>query len=390
MTPNPQQDFEDLRCCVIVPTYNNAASLGGVLENIRQYSPHIIVVNDGATDNTAYILSRFAPEHLISYPLNRGKGYALRQAFDVAWKAGYEYAITIDSDGQHAPAEMLLLLNCLKENPGAMIVGARNMTQEGIPRKSSFGHKFSNFWFRFETGIELPDTQSGYRLYPLEPISRMKLYTDKYELEIEVLVRLTWKNIPVLHVPVSVKYEPKESRVSHFRPFRDFSRVSVLNVVLVFVTICWILPLKFFSKLNKKDIKQFIQTDLIASHESNTTKVLSVMLGIFMGILPVWGFQMIIALALAYAFRLNKVLVIVAANISLPPLVPIILYVSYKTGGLLMNSPSNLAYDQYFTFEIIQHNVLQYLLGSIVFGVFLALFTGVLSWFLLMFFRRKK
>ncbi len=390
MSQSPQHEFDELNCCVIVPTYNNAARLHEVLLGVQQYTHHIIVVNDGSTDNTSHILHQFAPEHLISYPINRGKGYALRQAFDIAWKAGYEYAITIDSDGQHSPAEMFRLLDCLKENPGAMIVGARNMTQDNIPRKSSFGHKFSNFWFRFETGIELPDTQSGYRLYPLEPISRIKFHTLKFEFEIEVLVRLAWKNIPILHVPVSVKYEPKETRISHFRPLRDFTRISILNIILVCFTICWILPKSFFRKLNKKGIQEFIQNDLIASHESNTTKILSIMLGIFMGISPFWGFQMIIALALAYAFRLNKVLVIVAANISIPPLIPLIIYASYKTGAFLLSSASSLANDQAVTFETIQHNILQYIVGSLVFGVLFAILIGLTSWILLIFLRRIK
>ena len=84
---------------------------------------------------------------------------------------------------------------------------------------------------RFETGIKLEDTQSGYRLYPVEKLPK-RLYTQKFEFEIEVIVRLAWRRVTIEHVPVKVLYDMNE-RVSHFRPFWDFARISVLNTFLV-------------------------------------------------------------------------------------------------------------------------------------------------------------
>ena len=98
------------------------------------------------------------------------------------------------------------------------------MTQEGVPKKSSFGNKFSNFWFWFETGIKLEDTQSGYRLYPLKTIPK-NYFTRKFEFEIEVIVRSAWNGVAVKNVPIKVLYDPSE-RVSHFRPFKDFTRIE--------------------------------------------------------------------------------------------------------------------------------------------------------------------
>jgi len=103
------------------------------------------------------------------------------------------------------------------------------MEQEGIPRKSSFGHKFSNFWFWVETGIKLSDTQSGYRLYPLTELKKIHFFMRKFEFEIEAIVRAAWRGIPVISVPINVVYAPKETRVSHFRPIRDFTRISIMN-----------------------------------------------------------------------------------------------------------------------------------------------------------------
>ncbi len=92
------------------------------------------------------------------------------------------------------------------------------MNQASVPGKSNFGNKFSTFWFRLETGTDVPDTQSGYRLYPVDAMKKMVFFTRKYEFEIEVLVRAAWKGIKVLSVPVSVYYAPKGERVSTFRP----------------------------------------------------------------------------------------------------------------------------------------------------------------------------
>src|ERR1700760_4285817 len=187
----------DRKLCVVIPTYNNAGTLAQIITDVASYTRHIIVVNDGSTDDTAQILQRFPSVQLVSYPVNVGKGWALRKAFKYAVSKGYDYAITIDSDGQHFAKDLPAFIEKSARMPDAFIVGARNMDQANIPGKSSFGHKFSNFWFKVETGIHCPDTQSGFRLYPLHLLKNTKFFTRKYEFEIEVLVRAAWKGIPI-------------------------------------------------------------------------------------------------------------------------------------------------------------------------------------------------
>ncbi|NJK86792.1 MAG: hypothetical protein HC906_13275 [Bacteroidales bacterium] len=92
-----------------------------------------------------------------------------------------------------------------------------------------------NFWFKFLTGIKINDTQTGFRLYPLNRMKGMRFYSGKYEFELESLVRLAWKEVPVISVPIKVFYPPKEERISHFRPFKDFFRISLLNTFFVFI-----------------------------------------------------------------------------------------------------------------------------------------------------------
>ena len=133
---------------VLIPTYNNAVTLEGVLHHVQQYaSSNVLVVNDGSTDGTQEILAKFPDINIVNLPTNKGKGNALRTGFSEARKLGWKYAITIDSDGQHDPADLPKMASMVRENPTAMVMGARDMGQSERPGKSSFGNKFSNFWF---------------------------------------------------------------------------------------------------------------------------------------------------------------------------------------------------------------------------------------------------
>ncbi len=145
---SPGHIFERLKVCLLVPTFNNAKTLEPLLKELEKYGAYIILINDGSTDETEGLVTRFPNVQIISYYPNRGKGYALRQGFRAATEKGYDYAISIDSDGQHFPGDLPLFLEKLESNPGALIIGARNMEQSSVPAKSSFGHRFSNFWYQ--------------------------------------------------------------------------------------------------------------------------------------------------------------------------------------------------------------------------------------------------
>ncbi len=246
------------KVCVLIPTYNNAQTLEEVIQSILPYTQDIIVVNDGSTDQTRDILSRYTQQTTIYHvSRNKGKGNALNTGFKVAYEKGFKYAITIDSDGQHLAEDIPNFLKALVQAPNSLIVGARNMGQENVPGTSNFGHKFSNFWYRFITGIKLPDTQSGYRLYPLEWLQDIRLFTPKYEYEVEILVRAGWRGMNVIPVPINVYYPPKEERVTHFRTITDFARISVLNTLFVIIAIFYIKPKQLFSQLKKKDLENY-------------------------------------------------------------------------------------------------------------------------------------
>ncbi|MEO5996167.1 MAG: DUF2062 domain-containing protein [Chitinophagaceae bacterium] len=378
--------------CIIIPTYNNEATIAAVIKDVNEYCFNIIVINDGSTDDTCSILKSFPFIKLISYEKNIGKGWALRRGLAYATELGYHFAISIDSDGQHFARDLPQFFDRLKTVQDAIIIGARNMDQSTVPGKSSFGNKFSNFWFKVETGISSPDTQSGYRLYPLLLLKGMRFFTRKFEFEIEVLVRAAWKGIKIDSVQVKVYYAPKETRVSHFRPFKDFTRISILNTLLVIVAFLYIKPRDFFRTIfQKKKGKQLIRDQLFNSHQSDHLNAASIAFGVFMGIIPIWGFQLVVAIFLAILFRLNKVLVIVAANISIPPMIPIIIFLSFKAGAYWMGDEQvKIGFSNTITIKSAGNHLKQYIYGSISLAIIAALLFGLLTYILLKIFKRKK
>ncbi len=381
----------ELKCCVLIPTYNNALTLEEVILSVLAYTQHVLIINDGATDATPQILEKFPHLKVLTHQKNKGKGVALRNGFEFARELGYSYCITIDSDGQHHAEDLPKFIQKLEEHPGALIMGARNMEQSSVPGKSSFGHKFSNFWYRVETGINLPDTQSGYRLYPLTALKNIWFFTTKFEFEIEVIVKAAWQGIPVVSVPVRVYYAPKETRISHFRPIPDFARVSLLNTYLVVLAVLWYIPLRFLKLLTVKNTKAFITRHFMNPEESSAKKAIAIGFGVFMGIVPVWGFQLLIGISICHLLKINKAIFITAAHISVAPLIPLVVYLSFYTGGLVLNEPSSLKeFTSLISVQSTSQNFYQYLIGSMVLAVTAGLVFGLFSYFCMLIFRKRK
>lgn len=382
--------FAEQHCCVIIPTYNNQKTLKQVIESTLHYTNHVIVVNDGATDDTSNILEAYKNQiTIVTHSVNTGKGMALRNGFKKALELGYEYAITIDSDGQHFPEDFENFLDKLHHHHGALIIGARNMNSENVPGGSSFGNKFSNFWFKVETGISMPDTQSGYRLYPIKRLQKINFFCTRFEFEIEVIVKAAWRGISVIPMPVKIYYAKGEERVSHFRPTKDFARISLLNTYLVLLAFAWYKPMRFFKGLSPSNIKSFIKKHFFNKEESIAKKSFSVAVGIFFGIIPIWGYQLVSAIAVAYLLKLNKAIVIIAANISMPLLLPFVLIASLRTGEFFFGKEVHLSLDN-ISLEILSQNLYTYIFGACILAVLATVGFGLLTFVTLKIISAKK
>lgn len=390
-TSSLQETMTQLKCCVLIPTYNNHKTLERVITGVLQFTSNILVVNDGSTDTTAEVLEGFSHLVQIHITKNKGKGNALKVGFKKAFELGYEFAITIDSDGQHFPDDIPVFLEALQAEAtkNVLYIGARNMNQEDVPGSSSFGNKFSNFWFWFETGTRLTDTQSGYRMYPLIEIENLKLHTTKFELEIEVIVKASWSGTLVKNLPVKISYDDAE-RVSHFRKGPDFARISVLNTWFVLVALFYIKPRDLYRKFRKKGIRKFLKEDVLHSSDSPKKKALSIALGLLIGLSPIFGFHTITVLALAVLFKLNKVIAFAFSNVSFPPFIPFILYASLKFGTLLTGENLVFSMDEMIeNLGFIKH-LKTYIIGSISLAILAACIFGFISYLIFKIFNRKK
>ncbi len=371
--------------CVIVPTYNNQNTIKAVLQDILAITTHVIVINDGSTDSTEEILNGFTNILKITYADNQGKGHALKLGLNKAIAEGYDYAISIDSDGQHFASDIPKLVAKITKEPEKLIMGSRNMDAEGIPGKSSLGNRISNFWFMAETGIKLSDTQTGFRAYPLEPIKDMRFFTKKFEFEVEVIVRLAWKNVEFSEVPIRVAYP--EERVSHFRPFQDFSRISVLHTIAFILAILFFLPRLLILNFSIKKIGRKLGQEFTKDINHPVKLSAAVGLGLFFGILPIWGFQMIVGFAVASYFKLNRALVLIFSNISLSPMIPIIIFASFEFGALFVNNSIHFYDFGAIGMDSITHHLTQYFIGAVLLAVLFGLSGFLLTWTMITFYK---
>jgi len=205
------------------------------------------------------------------------------------------------------------------------------------------------------------------------------------------MVKASWHHIPITSIPVEVIYPPENERISHYRPFVDFVRISLLNSWLVFISLTFYRPLDFIRKLNRKNINEFFIQNLIKTKDNNFKIVGSIMFGVFMGIIPIWGYQLITAIALAHIFKLNKLIVGVSANISITPMIPVIIYLSYLTGGLVLGTDiSKLPFNAGFSVNLFTDNIKQYFVGSFVFASAASSLIGLFFYIMLLIVRKKQ
>lgn len=234
---------EENEVCAVIPTYQNAKTLLKVVADVHRVVDTVFVVDDGSNDGTAALLDKATgnerPEKVLTHPKNCGKGAALKTGLTYARQQGFRYAVTVDADGQHRADDIPALLKAVEEEPDALAIGSRGLQHENMPAKSTFANRFSNFWFALQTLQRLPDTQSGLRIYPLRRLHGLRWMSARYEAELTLLVFSAWAGVKLLPVPVSVYYPPRDQRVTHFRPGRDFTRISVLNTLLCFLMVVY-------------------------------------------------------------------------------------------------------------------------------------------------------
>lgn len=214
---------------VVIPAYNEVATIRGVVERALSYCGNIIVVDDGSKDGTSAQLDGL-PITLIRHDNNRGKAASLWDGFHLAMFQKAEHVITLDGDGQHAPEDIPLLLAQAEVNPGQIIIGARLADKAVIPFKRYAANRFANFWIAWAAGYHIRDSQSGFRLYPVNLFRALSISTSRHAsfvFESEILIKAAERGIYSQAVKVTTLYPPN-ARPSHFRGVRDIALITCM------------------------------------------------------------------------------------------------------------------------------------------------------------------
>lgn len=302
------------RFLICIPVYNNDETVGQVINESLQLTPHpVLVVDDGSdSDVEAFYKKQHKSDARLTFvrhKKNDGKGVALQTGFKYALENDFTHVVTIDADGQHNAHEIPKLTDAAAQDPFSLVIGDREMSTANVPSSSAFGRAFSNFWVKYETDAKVADSQSGFRCYPLFFLQNMKFFCKKYDFEIEVLIRSIWAGVRIQNIKISVIYFPPEKRITHFHKIKDNVRLTLLNICLIMVS-------------------------LITEQTSPFKSAFAVAIGVFVGVLPVFGLHTIIIIGISFLFRLNFIYLWMGTHISTPPLIPLVVYASDILGKM--------------------------------------------------------
>ncbi|MCJ8328166.1 MAG: glycosyltransferase family 2 protein [Campylobacterales bacterium] len=221
---------------VIVPTLNNDTTIQNVVNDILEHQYKVILVDDGYTNKLENILQDNDDVIILRHAKNQGKGASIITGAKKAKELGYEYFVIMDGDGQHLASQIVKMTKACN-GKDQIIIGARNFNINDVPNASKFGRWFSNFWAKWDTEQNIEDSLSGFRLYPIS-ILDLKIKTYRFDWEMEVLVKHSWKKRIIKEVTIECFYPKAEDRVSHFKKFRDTASIVKVHLRL--------LPFKLF------------------------------------------------------------------------------------------------------------------------------------------------
>ena len=211
-----------LKTCVLIPAYNEEKRVGAVVREVLEYCPDVIVVDDGSPDDTDKVAAE-AGAIVLEHVHNQGKGAALQTGFDYAREHGYDLAITLDADGQHAPSDIPAFLQAYERTHSPVLVGNRMGDVAAMPRLRRFVNRFMSDLLSRVMGQHVPDSQCGFRLYHRSafPAGPYDAHSQRYAAESEILLRLALQGRKIGAVTIQTIYGDEKSKV---RPLADTLR----------------------------------------------------------------------------------------------------------------------------------------------------------------------
>lgn len=213
---------------IIIPAYNEQASIRTIVESVFCFTDKVIVIDDGSTDQTVMQLENL-PVFLLRNLTNQGKGASLMRGFLHLQKLNVRAVICMDADTQHDPHDIPKFIEAMKEYPNHIIIGARIYNTESAPKARRYANLIADFFISWAAGYRIIDTQSGYRLYPYDFLYQglHKLRSQRFTFESEMLIQAVRQGYLPISIPIYSKY-PKNSRPSHYKPLIDSVKITCM------------------------------------------------------------------------------------------------------------------------------------------------------------------
>lgn len=215
---------------VVVPALNEVLRIRDVVTGALAHCDHVIVVDDGSIDGTADAIADL-PVTVLAHAQRKGKGASLRDGFAEAVARGFAGVLTMDGDGQHDPDDLPRLLAAANRHPGHIVIGARLRKRAQAPTYRRLANQFGDWGIAWATGYQVADSQSGQRFYPAAVIALEDVPGEDFVFEAQIVISAAQRlGTRCVSVPIESRYqasgEPQHFRASHFRPLRDFTRIT--------------------------------------------------------------------------------------------------------------------------------------------------------------------
>jgi len=317
----------DPNVIIVTTVYNQAGSLPDIINRALAVHHQVLVVDDGSSDGSADELADLSAR-VIRHEQHLGKGAAIRTAAGAARGMGMTHIVTMDADGRHDPTDFNAFRKAIGECTDAVIIGRRHFQAHSIPGRLKRQRRWSNFWFRLQTGIRLADACCSFRAYPLNMLEHLKLRTRKSTFELEVLVKAAWAGVAIKEVDITARFTPAAVEKSFLRAAGQKLWRLLLNVHLTMRSITPLPHRKIVRDRERPGEKisvihplRSIKT-LLTENITPGQLAMAGALGVFLGTLPLIAVHTIAILFAAGYFRMNKVAALAASQLCMPPIVP--------------------------------------------------------------------
>jgi glycosyltransferase involved in cell wall biosynthesis len=216
-----------VKVCALIAAYDEATAIGAVVAGVRPSVDHVLVVDDGSTDETAGRAAAAGAE-VLRQPQNLGKGCAVRAGLSAILARNFTHVLLLDGDLQHDPTDAPKLIAAARETGADVVIGERPFDKETMPASRYYTNTISSWVIsKFFVGRPVSDAQSGYRLIRTERVRALRLSARGYEIETEMLIKLARRGARIARVPIGLRYGGTRSKL---RPVRDTTRTCFLAV----------------------------------------------------------------------------------------------------------------------------------------------------------------